>query len=142
MTRRRRRPTLVEPRSWVYFAEVGPYIKVGYSTNPERRVERLFSSATTPPQGTPRDKASRRLLRAIPGDLSDEHAFHVSLANFRVEREWFLNEYVVRRFIDAVKPGGRYPVITRPGGRYVPPRLPDVSDEALDAMPLLPEAAS
>lgn len=131
--RRRRRSSPTEPTSWVYFAEVGPYIKVGFSRNPQRRVERLFSSATTPPEGTPRDRASRRLLKIVPGDLSDERAMHAALSDFCVDREWFLNEYAVRRFIDAVRPGRSYPKITRPNGPYMRPHL-DVAPEVLEAV--------
>lgn len=84
----------------VYFAQVGRYIKVGYSANPERRVRNLFKSTTR--YGAPRDidgKTPRKLLGHVPGELSEEHAAHAALADFRVMGEWFLDEPEVRDYI-------------------------------------------
>ena len=74
-------------------------------------------------QEIPRDLASRRLVRAIPGSLSDERAVHRALEDFRVDGEWYLAEKLVRDFISAVQPG-EYPRVDRPGGRL---ELPDVT---------------
>ena len=109
----------------VYFAQVGPYIKVGYSTNPEQRVRRLFSSATFGPIGTPRDLASRRLIRAIDGDKQTERQIHDALSDFRVVTEWFLDEPEVRDFIATVELADDYEAVTRPAGPYDPPLLSD-----------------
>lgn len=131
MTRRRRnRLAPPPPMSWVYFAQVGPYIKVGFSRNPEQRVRRLFSSATEPPPDTPRGIAHRRLLRTVPGDLSAERGAHTALDDFRVKTEWYLDEPEVRAFIETFESGQRDRVV-RPAGVYEPPMPPQVSAEAL-----------
>lgn len=104
----------------VYFAQVGPYIKVGYSTDPARRVRRMFKGATEGPLGVPRDLASRHLLRAIPGTKEDERRCHDALTDFCVTTEWFLDEPEVRAFVETVEPG-HYPNVTRPAGKYQEP---------------------
>lgn len=84
----------------VYFAQVGRYIKVGYSENPERRVRNLFKSETR--YGAPRDVTTdspRHLIAAVPGELADEFAAHRALDDFRVSGEWFLDEPEVRTYI-------------------------------------------
>jgi hypothetical protein len=84
----------------VYFAQVGRYVKVGYSANPERRVANLFKSATR--YGIPRDldiRLPRHLLAAVPGHLNEERAAHAALDDFRVWGEWFLDEPEVRDYI-------------------------------------------
>lgn len=105
----------------VYFAQVGPYIKVGFSRNPERRVRRLFCSATEGPPGTPHDLASRRLIRHIDGSKTTERLIHDALADFRVQTEWFLDEPEVHDFIEHVEPATSYAHVERPAGPYERP---------------------
>lgn len=105
----------------VYFAQVGRYIKVGYSENPERRVRNLFKSSTR--YGAPKDIDSttpRTLLAAVPGGTSREGLAHLALDDFRVLGEWFLDEPEVRGYIaacvtfDEVVPM----CVSRPAGEY------------------------
>jgi hypothetical protein len=105
----------------VYFAQVGRYIKVGYSASPERRVRNLFRSGTSKsaPADCPRDKASRRLLAVIPGSLDTEHACHVALDDFAVGGEFFVDEPEVRHFIAEAK-RGHIEQMTRPAGPVTP----------------------
>lgn len=78
----------------VYFVRVGPYIKVGYSDNPERRFRRLFSSTTgyTAPWDCPRGLSDRKLLGYVPGTKDDEGAAHRALEDFGVGCEFYLAE--------------------------------------------------
>lgn len=85
---------------WVYFIRVGHYIKVGYSRDPQRRMENLFSSSTR--YSRPCDlsvHAKRELLGTIPGDKSDERRVHMALWNFAVGCEWFVDEPPVRDYM-------------------------------------------
>lgn len=102
----------------VYFAQVGPHIKIGYSTNPERRVARMFSSTTrySAPTGTPTGRAHRHLIRAIDGDLGTERLIHLALDDFRIGEEWFVDEPEVQRFIATAKTAKRYAKVRRPAG--------------------------
>ena len=100
----------------VYFAQVGHYVKVGYSANPERRVRRLFSSATNPPADAPRDLASRHLIRAIEGGYRDEQEIHRALSDFCVGSEWYVDEPEVRAFVATVERSDAYAKVERPVG--------------------------
>ena len=103
----------------VYFAQVGHYIKIGYSENPERRVRRLFSSDTRygAPEDCPRDLASRHLIRAIDGTKDDEGRIHRALDDFCVGLEWYVDEPALREYIATVEQTeGEYPVLVREEG--------------------------
>jgi hypothetical protein len=91
----------------VYFIQAGRYIKVGYSQNPERRFRRLFASATayTAPKDTPRNLASRRLLKTIGGDQNTEHLIHAALGDYCVSGEWYIDEPELREWIASASPG-------------------------------------
>jgi hypothetical protein len=102
----------------VYFAQVGRYIKVGYSQNPEVRVEKLFQSGTR--YARPVDcslDAPRTLLAVAPGDKSEERACHEALADFAAGCEFFIDEPPVRAFI-AEAQAGRYPHVEREAGPF------------------------
>lgn len=104
----------------VYFAEVGRYIKIGYSQNAERRVLHLFASETRygAPKDAPTTRAGRRLLKVIDGNECTERAVHLALDDFRVMGEWFIDEPEVRAFMADVQTAKRYPQITRPAGPF------------------------
>ena len=104
----------------VYFAQVGRYIKVGYSENPERRVANLFKSTTryNRPWDMPLD-ADRELLLTIPGDKNTERLCHRALADYAAGCEFFIDEPGVREFMARAAAGDLEPV-TRPGGEFVP----------------------
>jgi hypothetical protein len=104
----------------VYFAQVGRYIKIGYSTNPERRVRNLFKSTTRygAPQDAPTELADRHLIRAIDGDTGTEFQIHRALNDFRVFGEWFIDEPEVRDFIATAGDADDYEPVRRPAGIY------------------------
>ena len=107
----------------VYFAQVGRYIKIGYSANPERRVRRLFSSTSRygAPEDCPTDLASRHLIRAIDGTKSDEAQIHRALTDFRVGLEWYIDEPALRDYIATVEQTDEeYPELVREGGPVSP----------------------
>lgn len=77
---------------YVYFvqaADGGP-IKIGWTENPERRVEQLQAST----------HQELRLLDYILGDRRVERALHDLLADYRVRGEWFDDCLVVRDAIN------------------------------------------
>lgn len=114
----------------VYFAQVGPYIKIGYSENPEKRVRNLFKSGTryTAPEGTPLHPSQRRLIRAIDGTWDTEQLIHVALEDFCLGLEWYVDEPEVRDFIATVETAKHYDRLNRPDGPVYEPydesRLP------------------
>lgn len=102
----------------IYFAQVGPHIKIGFSVSPERRVRNLMASATRygRPDGTPTGRADRVLLKTIPGGLSTERAVHAALDDYAVGGEWFVDEPAVRAYIATVTANGPFEPLTREGG--------------------------
>jgi predicted DNA-binding transcriptional regulator AlpA len=64
---------------WVYFMEMGDFIKIGWSTWPASRREALQA-------GNPYDI---KLLGAFPGCLGNEAAVHETFAHLRSRSEWF-----------------------------------------------------
>lgn len=93
----------------VYFIELGNYVKVGYSEDPERRFKRLFNSSTrgAAPWDCPKRLADRRLLGYVDGYAREEFAAHTSLTQFSVGCEFFLNEPGLRTYIDECLSAGR-----------------------------------
>lgn len=116
----------------VYFIRAGRYIKVGYSTNPERRFRRLFASGTryTVPEDCPTGLADRELLRYIDGDTGTEARIHEALSDFAAGLEWFIDEPEVRAFIATAEDAAEYERVVRPGGEFSPPY-----DETRDLSP-------
>lgn len=102
----------------VYFAKVGRYIKVGYSSNPERRVANLFKSSTR--YARPYDlsaSAPRELLLVIDGATDVEHRCHEALGEYAAGCEFFVDEPGVREFMAAAQ-RGEFPTIVRPEGQF------------------------
>ncbi len=126
----------------VYFAQVGRYIKVGYSDNPERRVRNLFASTTRygRPHDCPLEPDARHLIRYVGGSKTTERLVQEALVDFCVGLEWFIDEPAVRDFIANVKGNRRtYKRLHRAEGPHerVPQWLPekyratpDAEDEA------------
>lgn len=71
----------------VYFAEAGPYIKIGYSADPISRVSTITTSGTRPAD-LPR-KAEASLIGWLPGERKEEQDWHRFFSRQRVEGEWF-----------------------------------------------------
>lgn len=67
------------PAKGVYFAESDGYVKIGYSTDVDRRMESL---QTMCPHGI-------KLLHVEPGTMQTEKEWHRAYAEYRHNGEWF-----------------------------------------------------
>lgn len=75
---------------YVYFAMAeGLRIKIGYSTDPERRIREMQTGASAP----------LRLIATIPGNPATEREFHKRFKEYRLHREWFKFAGKLRLFI-------------------------------------------
>lgn len=103
----------------VYFAQVGPVVKIGYSANPERRVANLFKGSTlySAPAVAIEHRDERHLLRAIDGDKNTERQIHLALSDFNVGLEWFVAEQPILDFAATVQEADEYEPLHREGGR-------------------------
>lgn len=103
----------------VYFAQVGRYIKVGFSYNPERRVKNLWKSETrySRPLDCPLDAPV--LLAIAPGGRGEESLCHLALEDFAAGGEFFVDEPPVRAFIPEAQ-AGRYHRVPREAGEFEP----------------------
>lgn len=85
-------PPHPEIDTWVYFIQQGDEhgpIKIGWSSNPERRLRALQLASAGP----------LRLLRKIHGCSGREHVLHHRFRHLRLRGEWFrpapdLYEYI------------------------------------------------
>lgn len=85
----------------VYVAQVAAHVKVGYSTNPEKRVQSLFQGDLNRPVMLDHS-APRVLLGLIPnGRLTDEAALHRLLEPWSVLGEWYFAEQAVLDVVEA-----------------------------------------
>src|SRR5690606_8409539 len=64
---------------YIYFARRGDLVKIGYSTQPDRRIKTLVHHA-----GSEFDE-----VVVIPGTKNDERSYHAQFAEHRQEGEWF-----------------------------------------------------
>jgi hypothetical protein len=83
------------PQSVVYFVRIGKNVKIGVTTNLDRRMKAMQTYAS-----------DIRLLVAMPGDRSLEQKLHELLAESRVARELFHQDYRVIAFIDQLRYNG------------------------------------
>ena len=83
-------------RSWVYFLRAGDRLKVGFSRNPEQRIETLKTGCPDP----------IILLGTMLGGRKEERQIHSTLKNFRANGEWFdLSAESVKTYLSAILPG-------------------------------------
>jgi hypothetical protein len=84
----------------VYFIKCGDYVKIGKSTNPERRLKSLQikGEKTIKPDGI--DLATAEILGHVPGGGSIETALHRHLKAHNVKGEWFSFSPEVQSIID------------------------------------------
>lgn len=68
----------VEP-GWVYFMEMGDFVKIGWSTWPASRRDTLQTSC-------PYDI---KILGAFPGSIGNEAGLHTLFSHLRARGEWF-----------------------------------------------------
>ena len=72
----------------IYFAHVPGFIKIGYSTNANRRINSLrYASNTIAPRGI--DVRSIRMLGCMEGTKRYERSLHAEFSAYRVAGEWF-----------------------------------------------------
>lgn len=104
----------------VYVIECAGLLKIGYSDNPERRVAKLFQSASrySAPRAAYEARGTQRLVHVIDGATKyDEHVIHTSLDEYGIGCEWFVNEPAVLEFVQSFEPGSRFTArIPRPDG--------------------------
>lgn len=75
----------------VYFMVGGPFVKIGFSVDPESRLATLQT-------GSPHEL---RLAASVPGTIEDEHLLHRRFAEYRVraDGEWFRHEGALAEYI-------------------------------------------
>lgn len=81
--------------SVVYIVQIGKWVKVGYSTDLEQRLQ-SFTTGTAEPI---------KLLAMFPGGRSDEARLHRALEESRVRGEFFHLDYRLSDFIGFVRAG-------------------------------------
>lgn len=81
-----------ESRSKVYFIQqgIGGPIKIGVSSNPERRVVNLQVANPTP----------LKIIATVPGTEKDELFFQMKFERFKIQGEWYLPDPELLMFIE------------------------------------------
>jgi hypothetical protein len=82
-----------KPASTVYFVRIGKFIKIGFTTDLERRLAGL--------RGASAERMS--VLLTIPGERDVEQRLHKLFAAQRVRNEFFHDAMPIRNFIDLAK---------------------------------------
>lgn len=82
----------------VYFAAVSGYIKVGFSSDPVKRVGTTTVDKTIKPTGV-HGGDEVTLLGWFPGDRKAERLAHEALAPYRAAGEWFIDCPAVRAYM-------------------------------------------
>lgn len=86
----RGQPPRVEPRQgYVYFADFGDLVKIGYSVNPKMRVRSLGG----------------KLIGYQPGTFKDERAFHFRFGAYWAHGEYFRNEGSLAEYVNLIREG-------------------------------------
>lgn len=80
--------------SWVYFIldEDAKRVKIGYSTNPMKRLKNLQTGAS----------GTLRLVCATPGGAKLEAYFHEQFSPYRVNGEWFKLQGTLALLVDLI----------------------------------------
>lgn len=73
----------------IYVATWGPYVKIGFSQSPERRMRYLPYGTPQTPKLDVRKIGYPVLVGAFEGDRGTEALLHRALAEHRVSGEWF-----------------------------------------------------
>jgi hypothetical protein len=82
----------MESLGYIYFIEaIGTNrIKIGWSTNPNERLDHIASSCPFPV----------KLIKLIYGDYKTEQLWHQKFKHLRIYREWFKSTSALRMAID------------------------------------------
>ena len=103
----------------VYVIECAGLLKIGYSTDPKRRVAKLFqsTSAYTAPRAAYEARGTQRLVHVINGATkADERSIHLTLDDYSIGCEWFVNEPAVLDFVRSFELDSLPMPLTRPEG--------------------------
>lgn len=84
----------------VYFAQSGPYIKIGFSANPIRRASEATTTSHIRPADVERG-ACVDVLGFIPGDRTVERETHMRFGHLHVVGEWFNDTREIRDWLEA-----------------------------------------
>lgn len=87
--------TQAQVRPMVYFVQIGKHIKIGFTTNIERRIKEFLTSSL-----------DAELLLVIPGSRDLERLLHLKLSDCRVQRELFRRDHRILSFIRHFEYGG------------------------------------
>ena len=83
----------------VYFAQVGDYMKIGYSTDPIARVAYLTYMECRPAEVENGDSVD--LIGWFPGGVAEEKKAHERFADHHVIGEWFSAEPAMAEYLEA-----------------------------------------
>ena len=103
----------------VYAIECAGLLKIGYSTDPDRRVAALFQSGSrySAPRAAYEARGTQRLVAVIDkATKQDERAIHWALDDYSIGCEWFLDEPEVRELLASFTLGDQPEPIGRDGG--------------------------
>lgn len=84
----------------VYFIKCGDYVKIGRSSNPERRLKSLQVKGNSTIKPDDIDLATAEILGHVPGGSTVETALHRHLKEHNVKGEWFSFSPEVQSIID------------------------------------------
>lgn len=85
----------------IYFIYHNGHIKIGFSTDPWRRLASLQTA----------HYQQLDMLATMPGEQADEREIHQRFWKHRERGEWFRDNELLRQFIDEVR--GRYPELQK-----------------------------
>lgn len=88
----------------VYFVLCGEFIKVGFSSNPYKRLSSMQTGSPFP----------LVMLADIPGSKDDEQEIHRMFPDLHVRGEWFRDDPRIRSFIASTRVDRRLRRVTRP----------------------------
>lgn len=84
------------PQPTLYCVRSGQHIKIGHTTDLERRMGELQCGSAL----------FLELLLAIPGEVEDERAVHAKFKHLRVRGEWFIVADDLLAWIEAARETG------------------------------------
>lgn len=120
------------PRQYVYFAEFGPYVKVGHSFHPESRVQQIrdYGGGCARPEWHPYEARrfvprieplrSVHVVEVLSPRIAERQAHH-ALADFRDVGEWFIAEPPLLAWISEQTAGRPFARLTRASGEWERP---------------------
>lgn len=91
-----------QTRSRVYFLRCGQYIKIGFSTDVDKRVDHIRRlGGVLAPEGL--DLSKTVLIADVAGEMTAEKSLHKKFNHLRVVGEWFRAEPELLSFIEKLE---------------------------------------